>query len=57
MQAWLILVRFLQERYTIRPENIYAHNWIDYKDARYCEGCDLAQAARQQGYVPTNPRP
>jgi len=57
MQAWLILVRFLQERYTIRPESIYAHNWIDYKDARYCEGCDLAQAARQQGYVPTNPRP
>jgi hypothetical protein len=35
----------------------YAHNWIDYKDARYGEGCDLAQAARQRGYVPTTPRP
>jgi hypothetical protein len=53
MQAWLILVRFLQQRYAIAPESIYAHNWIDYKDSRYCEGCDLAQAARQQGYVPS----
>jgi hypothetical protein len=57
MQAWLVLVRFLQERYAIAPESVYAHNWIDYKDARYCEGCDLAQAARQQGYVPTTLRP
>ena len=39
-QAWLILVRFLQERYDIPSENIYAHNWIDHKDHRYCEGCD-----------------
>ncbi|HEY6259069.1 MAG TPA: N-acetylmuramoyl-L-alanine amidase [Xanthobacteraceae bacterium] len=52
MQAWLVLVRFLQERYAIAAENIYAHNWIDYKDSRYCEGCDLALAARQLGYVP-----
>jgi hypothetical protein len=52
MQAWLTLVRFLQERYRIPAESIYAHNWIDYKDARYCEGCDLASAARRLGYVP-----
>jgi hypothetical protein len=53
VQAWLVLVRFLQERYGIPPENIYAHNWIDYKDTRYCEGCALAEAARAQAYQPT----
>jgi hypothetical protein len=52
MKAWLVLVRFLQERYGIAAEQVYAHNWIDYKDARYCEGCDLAEAARKLGYVP-----
>jgi hypothetical protein len=51
-RAWLILVRFLQERYDITPENIYAHNWIDYKDRRYCEGCELATLARKLGYQP-----
>jgi N-acetylmuramoyl-L-alanine amidase len=51
-QAWLMLVRFLQERYDIPAENIYAHNWIDYKDRRYCEGCDLATLARKLGYQP-----
>jgi hypothetical protein len=51
-QAWLILVRFLQERYRIPSERIYAHNWIDYKDARYCEGCELATLARKMAYVP-----
>jgi hypothetical protein len=50
------MVRFLQERYGIAAEHIYAHNWIDYKDARYCEGCDLAQAARQLEYVPSGAR-
>jgi len=54
-RAWKILVRFLQERYRIRPENIYAHNWIDYKDARYCEGCELATAARKLNFVPSPP--
>jgi N-acetylmuramoyl-L-alanine amidase len=53
MEAWLILVRFLQERYGIPPDHIFAHDWIDFKDARYCEGCDLASAARKQGYMPT----
>ena len=52
--AWLVLVRFLQERYGIPAEHIYAHNWIDYKDARYCEGCDLAQAARKLAYEPSS---
>jgi hypothetical protein len=52
VQAWLKLVRFLQERYRIPAENVYAHNWIDYKDTRYCEGCELARAARELGYVP-----
>ena len=44
--AWRILVRVLQARYNIPSERVYAHNWIDYKDARYCEGCDLATLAR-----------
>jgi hypothetical protein len=46
--AWQILVRVLQARYGIAAERIYAHNWIDYKDARYCEGCALATLARRQ---------
>ena len=44
-----MFVRFLQERYGISAERIYAHNWIDYKDARYCEGCQLANLAREWG--------
>jgi hypothetical protein len=55
--AGLILVRFLQERYGIPPEHIYAHNWIDYKDARYCEGCALAERVRAQGYRPGQASP
>jgi hypothetical protein len=51
--AWLVLVRFLQERYNIPSENIYAHNWIDFKDSRYCEGCELATLARKLNYIPT----
>ncbi len=47
--AWRILVRVLQARYKIPAERVYAHNWIDYKDRRYCEGCDLAKLARDQG--------
>ena len=43
----VLLVQFLQERYDIPAKNIYAHNWIDYKDGRYCEGCDLAAARAQ----------
>jgi N-acetylmuramoyl-L-alanine amidase len=53
VQAWLRLVEFLQERYGIPPENIYAHNWIDFKDSRYCEGCDLATLARKLGHCPS----
>jgi N-acetylmuramoyl-L-alanine amidase len=52
VRALLLLVRLLQERYDIPAEHIYAHNWIDYKDRRYCEGCDLATLARKLGYVP-----
>ena len=52
VRALLLLVRFLQERYDIPADHIYAHNWIDYKDRRYCEGCDLAILARKLGYVP-----
>jgi hypothetical protein len=48
----LLLVKFLQQRYGIPPENIYAHNWVDYKDSRYCEGCELAERARAQGFRP-----
>jgi hypothetical protein len=50
--AGLALVRFLQERYGIPVDRVYAHNWIDYKDARYCEGCELAGRVRAQAYVP-----
>lgn len=51
--ACLVLVRFLQERYGIPVARIYAHNWIDYKDSRYCEGCELAERVRAQNYVPS----
>jgi hypothetical protein len=54
--AWLVLVRFLQERYAIPAERIYAHNWIDYKDARYCEGCELAELARGLDFKPSPAR-
>jgi hypothetical protein len=45
--AWQILVKVLRARYNIPAERIYAHDWIDFKDARYCEGCALATMARQ----------
>jgi N-acetylmuramoyl-L-alanine amidase len=45
--AWRILVQVLRARYSIPAERIYAHDWIDFKDARYCEGCALATMARQ----------
>jgi hypothetical protein len=48
--AWKILVRVLRARYDIPAERVYAHNWIDYKDARYCEGCALATLARQPDF-------
>ena len=47
--AWKILVKVLQARYEIPSERIYAHNWIDIKDERYCEGCWLATLARTWG--------
>ena len=52
IRTWLILVRFLQQRYGISSDHVYAHDWIDYKDARYCEGCALATLARKLAYVP-----
>jgi len=50
--AGAVLVRFLRQRYGIAAERVYAHNWIDYKDARYCEGCELAQRVRGLGAMP-----
>jgi hypothetical protein len=47
--AWKILVQILRARYGIPLDHVYAHNWIDYKDARYCEGCWLATLARTWG--------
>jgi len=47
--AWRILVRVLRARYQIPLDDVYAHNWIDFKDARYCEGCTLATMAREWG--------
>jgi len=52
LAAWDILVRVLQARYSIPSRQIYAHNWIDFKDARYCEGCELAQRARDLDFNP-----
>jgi N-acetylmuramoyl-L-alanine amidase-like protein len=45
--AWRILVKVLCARYGIPRNRVYAHNWIDFKDARYCEGCALATLARE----------
>jgi N-acetylmuramoyl-L-alanine amidase len=47
--AWRVLVKVLCARYGISPDHVYAHNWIDFKDARYCEGCALATLARAWG--------
>src|SRR5258708_8244803 len=47
--AWRILVKVLRARYGIPLDRVYAHNWIDFKDARYCEGCALAKMAREWG--------
>jgi hypothetical protein len=47
--AWRILVKLLRARYGIPLDRVYAHNWIDFKDARYCEGCALAKMAREWG--------
>ena len=47
--AWRILVKVLRARYGIPQNRVYAHNWIDFKDARYCEGCVLATLAREWG--------
>jgi N-acetylmuramoyl-L-alanine amidase len=47
--AWRILAKVLLARYGIALDHVYAHNWIDYKDARYCEGCRLATMAREWG--------
>jgi hypothetical protein len=52
-RAWLLLAPFLQERYGIPPDHIYAHDWIDFKDTRYCEGCELATLARKLDYCPS----
>ena len=57
MNTWLKLVPFVQERYGITIDHIYAHKWIDIKDPRYCEGCDMAKRARNLRYVPTPREP
>jgi hypothetical protein len=50
IEAWRILAKLLEARYGIPPERVYAHNWIDFKDARYCEGCALATMARRPDF-------
>jgi hypothetical protein len=47
--AWRILLKVLRARYGVPLARVYAHNWIDYKDARYCEGCALATMAKEWG--------
>ena len=56
LAAWDILVRVLQARYRIPSDHIYAHNWIDFKDKRYCEGCELAARARALNFKPEDVR-
>jgi hypothetical protein len=45
--AWRMLLKVLQARYGIASDHVYAHDWIDYKDRRYCEGCQLAKLRTQ----------
>ena len=47
--AWRILIKVLRARYGVPLDRVYAHDWIDFKDARYCEGCALAAMAREWG--------
>jgi hypothetical protein len=47
--AWRVLVTVLRARYGIPADHVYAHDWIDFKDGRYCEGCSLATLAREWG--------
>lgn len=47
VEAFRLLLPVLRLRYGIARERVYAHNWIDFKDKRYCEGCALATLARQ----------
>jgi hypothetical protein len=47
--AWRVLVAVLRARYGISADRVYAHDWIDFKDGRYCEGCALATLAREWG--------
>src|ERR1700751_6338694 len=47
--AWKGLGKVLRRRYEIPLDHVCAHNWIDFKDARYCEGCALASLAREWG--------
>src|SRR5580692_489184 len=49
IEAWRVLVKVLRARYRIPLDHVYAHNWIDFKDARYCEGCALATLAHEWG--------
>lgn len=49
VRAWRILVQVLRARYAIPADRVFAHNWIDHKDRRYCEGCELATMARADG--------
>jgi hypothetical protein len=46
--AWRMLSKVLETRYGIASDRVYAHDWIDFKDGRYCEGCELAKLARTQ---------
>jgi hypothetical protein len=47
--AWRILIKVLRARYGVPLDRVYAHDWIDFKGARYCEGCALAAMAREWG--------
>jgi hypothetical protein len=52
MEVGKKLITFLQERYNIPAQNVFAHGWIDYKHEGYVEGEQLAKAARELAYVP-----
>ena len=55
-RAWLILVRFLQERYGIPPEHIYAHNGSITKIA-LLRGLRTRDQGAKADYRPTTGAP
>jgi hypothetical protein len=52
IKSGLAVTIFLQQRYGITPDHIYAHDWVDYKSALYEEGAQMANAVRSLDFRP-----